>query len=446
MAKQDSKKNTLGRVGRVEREQRYTNIIIYSTAAVVGAIVLILIFGGVLEGLVRPNQPIVTVNGEELLTKDYQARVRYQRSTLVSSYYQYYQFYLMGQQYQDQTTMAQALNQLRTLQIQLDPFTTGKSVLDQMVDEIIIRQAAQELGIDIPEEQLEIAIQEAFGYFEDGRPTFTMAPTTAATSTLDPTQLAIITQAPTFTSTPDLTLAPESPSEDQAEPTEEDVAEATATSLFPTPTNTAIPTITLTPTPYTYELFETTFDQITSDYQDQIGFGEDNLRTMLLSELYREAVMEAVTADLPREQDQVWARHILLEDEATALEVLELYENGEDFGELALAYSLDTSNAERGGDLGWFSSTNMVADFSRAAFNTPVGQVSEPIQTSFGWHLIQVLGHELRPLSAFDYEQYRAETFSIWLEQQRVTAEIEFAENWESRIPDDPSVPPQLLQ
>ena len=92
MAKQDSKnKASLGRVGRVEREQRYTNIIIYSTAAVVGAIVLILIFGGVLEGLIRPNQPIAVVNGEELLTRDFQARVRYERTNMVNSYYQYYQ-------------------------------------------------------------------------------------------------------------------------------------------------------------------------------------------------------------------------------------------------------------------------------------------------------------------------------------------------------------------
>jgi len=156
-------------------------------------------------------------------------------------------------------------------------------------------------------------------------------------------------------------------------------------------------------------------------------------------------VMEALTLDLPREQDQVWARHILVDSIETAQEVLDKLNAGEDFSDLAAEYSLDTSNAEQGGDLGWFGVTRMVPEFAREAFNLEIGQVSDPVQTQFGWHIIQVLGHEMRPLSPTEYNNYRLEEFNTWLTEQNNTAEIVIEDYLEARIPDEPTIPPQAL-
>ena len=98
--------------------------------------------------------------------------------------------------------------------------------------------------------------------------------------------------------------------------------------------------------------------------------------------------------------EMVWAQHILVADETTALEVLRRYRSGEDWSALCAEYSLDTTTKTASGDLGWFSRGTMVIEFEEAAFNLEVGTVSEPVQSSFGWHIIRILGHEWRNPSA----------------------------------------------
>ena len=66
--------------------------------------------------------------------------------------------------------------------------------------------------------------------------------------------------------------------------------------------------------------------------------------------------------------------------------------NGEDFATLARSHSQDQGAAIKGGDLGWISPGNMVPEFEEKLATTPVGQVSEPFKTRFGWHIVQVLG------------------------------------------------------
>lgn len=84
------------------------------------------------------------------------------------------------------------------------------------------------------------------------------------------------------------------------------------------------------------------------------------------------------------------ARHILVEEEDKARELLAQLEQGADFGELAREHSTDGS-AEQGGDLGWFSPQQMVPPFAEAVRALGPGERSEnPVQTDFGWHLIQV--------------------------------------------------------
>lgn len=83
------------------------------------------------------------------------------------------------------------------------------------------------------------------------------------------------------------------------------------------------------------------------------------------------------------------ASHILVNTENEAWALKTKITEGENFEELAKKYSKCPSG-EKGGDLGFFAPGQMVPDFEEAAANTPIGEVSDPIKTKFGWHLIKV--------------------------------------------------------
>ena len=94
------------------------------------------------------------------------------------------------------------------------------------------------------------------------------------------------------------------------------------------------------------------------------------------------------------EPEQVRASHILVKDLDTANKVLDELNKGADFAALAKKYSIDTGTKDKGGDLGFFSRGRMVKAFEDAAFSLKVGQVSKPIKTQYGYHIIKVTDHK----------------------------------------------------
>lgn len=90
------------------------------------------------------------------------------------------------------------------------------------------------------------------------------------------------------------------------------------------------------------------------------------------------------------EAEQIKASHILVPDEKTANEVKQKLNDGGDFAELAKDYSTDDSTKDSGGDLGYFAKGTMVSEFEDVAFGLAVDQVSKPVKTEFGYHIIKV--------------------------------------------------------
>lgn len=131
---------------------------------------------------------------------------------------------------------------------------------------------------------------------------------------------------------------------------------------------------------------------------------------------------------------QARVRHILLRTPAEARIVLARLRGGEDFGAVARELSQDPGSKERGGELGMIQRGQTVPEFEQAAFSLPIGQISDPVKTSFGYHILQVqerVAAKPATLEAAREQIVRAlterkqrEAFEAWLRGARERASI----------------------
>jgi peptidyl-prolyl cis-trans isomerase C len=156
-------------------------------------------------------------------------------------------------------------------------------------------------------------------------------------------------------------------------------------------------------------------------------------------------VYEEAAKQISGEQE-VHARHILVETEDQAKKIEGDLKKGADFAELAKKESKDPG-ASDGGDLGFFTKDQMVPEFSAAAFALEPGKISDPVKTQFGWHVIKV--EEKRTRKAPDFEQVKPqiETYVVRKAQADYVAKLRTAAKVERMDkPDDAAAKPDAAK
>jgi peptidyl-prolyl cis-trans isomerase D len=433
MAKNPKKRiePTKKHLARMERENLQKRYILIASLVVVVLVVGLVIYGLLDQYYLQSLKPVAVVNGEKIQIKDFQGQTRFARYNMIQNAYNIYQLsQFLGS---DSATLQPIVNQLQTINDQLFPTDIGRQVLDQMVDSLLIEQEAQKLNIDVSKDEIDREIEQAFGYYRNGRPTLTPTIEPVPTSTLSDLQKEITGYQEVKEETAETTPSSTESSEG-SEITHESDSEA------------GIPTPQPTSTPLTFEGFQDRFNETIEGLNSEYGISEQDMRNAFRANLFRKKIMDAVIGEIECSEEQVWAAHILVDDEKLAKEIKSRLDEGEQWSILASTYSIDSSNKDSGGDLGWFGRGKMVPEFEDAVFGMKIGEISEPVKTEFGWHIIQKIGQENRPLSDEECQNSRIEKFNDWLDTQRENSEIIIQDDWGEHAPNEPSLPIEIKQ
>jgi len=144
-----------------------------------------------------------------------------------------------------------------------------------------------------------------------------------------------------------------------------------------------------------------------------------------MRKVYEEAIKQA------NSEEEVRARHILVETEDEAKALVDQLKGGADFATLAKEKSKDPGSAQNGGDLDFMGKSELVPEFAEVAFKMFPGQTSNPVKTQFGWHIIKLEEKRNRQPPTFEQLKERIEAFVMrkaqteMVTQLRETAKVE---------------------
>ena len=400
----------------------------------IGALIIILLVVGIVaygvltNTVLMPYRLVASVNGDNITAGEFQTQVKIQRIQTINQYMQYMQY---AQMFGIQDPMNDQ-NFGPMLQQDSDRLTKtdvmGQLVIDQLINNRLVRQEAKKRGITVSTEEVDKAMQDSFLYYPNGTPTVAPTPTDVVLPTLNPTQLAIVTITPTASPVPTDTAAPTATADPKVTPT------LTATTA---PTATNEPTATAVSADGYKTLLQSRIDSL----QKSTGLDMNFYRALVSDSLLHDKLLTDITKDLKPAQEQVWARHILVATQVEADAVEARLKAGEDFAKVATEVSTDTGSKTKGGDLGWFAKGAMVAPFEQAAFSMAIGQISDPVKSQFGFHIIQVLGHENRPLDNSAFTTLKTTTFNDFMKTLRDASKVEIFDLWKTIVPTEPAVP-----
>ena len=363
-SKQKPELVTRKQLSRRAKEEKQRRLLYISAAVFTALLLLVLAIGLYQEFVSKPATPVAQVAGVPIRTDRYEKMLTYRKLNLESSISQ---LQAQLQQLAASSTSSQDFivqyyqQQLQYAQSQLE--NAPQQVLEDTIDDELIRQETQQLGLSVSAEELQQEIESQFGY-DRNPPTPTPTPITA-------------TLPVTITPTP--TIAPM---------TEADVQQR--------------------------------YGEVLQTLKERVKFSEAEFRDLFLASLLRQKLEKYLGDQLPTSEAQVHARHMLFKTQEEAEAALARLKAGEDFATVAKELSTDTSTSESGGDLGWFPVGMMDPDFEKVAFNTPPGQVSEIVQTSYGFHIIKVEEKDdNRPLDAAPLEERKQGALEAWLGGKR---------------------------
>ncbi|MDQ2655541.1 MAG: peptidylprolyl isomerase [Chloroflexota bacterium] len=411
------------RVPRHEAEARRQRRIRWGLA-IATVVVLLVITGGILwDNVIKPRQTLARVGDVAITREDYWKVRAYDLAEQAEQYQQLAQFVAPEQQSQYINLAQQSLSQLPAVWGSLD---VDNTTLGNMIDDQVYLQGAPELGISLTPEEVRTYALNRFAPFDapliaaSPTPTFTAERAAMATGTA-------AALAPSPSGTPALATPVSAGTPAVAAGTPLALATPVASASNSTPVGTpAIPIATplpgATPSPAdaraTAEAGFTQFEAALFPIAHLNAADYDRL--IAAPELAQQRVREVVSAEVGQGAPQVHAAHILAATQQAADEARARIAAGEDFGDVAREVSTDTGTAPNGGDLGWFTHDEMVPAFADAAFSLPVGEVSQPIASEFGWHLIKVMENDPdHPLTNAQITRLQDAAVNEWLEQER---------------------------
>ncbi|HEX3051847.1 MAG TPA: peptidylprolyl isomerase [Aggregatilineaceae bacterium] len=476
---------------RAEKEKVWQRRVLIITSVVVAISVLIIVAALAYEQLLVPRQWIAKVNGTEIKTSDFKDRVEYERWKTAYEIRSLYD-YVLDLSGDKNSAEQYALQDDGVANLQ-SPDTMGSQVLSQMEEDLVIQQEAKKRGLKADEAAIDQAVNEYMSAYEFFGAMPDIYATATAVPSLTPTPLVPPTATPTTIpteATAEATAEVEAAATTEAEATTEVAATSEATveaeataevaaTAEATAEGTAEAEPTVTPTPTaTLEpgQIEATLDKASSNYYKQAdedeGFKRETIRDVFYNDALEKALREAMADEVATTELRVKARHILIafpetaegealtqeQKDATKAEaeaVIAALQGGEPFADLARAESDDPGSATQGGmlmvssdeqstipetDWAWTNPEGYVEAFKDAVINGEIGVIQAPVETEFGYHIIQVLGrNDAWVLPEALLTQRQNEAYQTWLSEAKATAKIERREDWVDRIPEEPT-------
>lgn len=388
-----------------ERERKAQQQLYLALSLVAALVVIILAFGYWRFNIAILNDTIASVNGKPITVRRYQARARYEAQQITARLAQLQS--ALSQFDANDPTLASIVQyyQNQYAQEQARLLEVSNTALEELIDDELVRQEAERRGLTVtPEEidrEIELRIKDNLGYPRP-TPTSTAGPSPTATSTATPTL------SPTPTATPSLS------------PTATATLSATLTA---TPTRGSTSTPEPTQTPLSAEAYQAEL----AKFKEELGkanYTFEDYRAIVQAQLLRHKLNQVLANEIPTTAEQVHVRHILVKTFQEAQQVLARLKAGEDFGKLAEELSIDPSAKTNRGDLDWAPRGYFVQEFEEAAFALEPLQISQPVTTTFGVHIIQLLEKDAnRALAPEQLALKRASALDEWLKRVRASAE-----------------------
>ena len=415
-----------GHTSRRVQEERQQRVFLLSVG-LAGLLVILILAGGLTyEYFIKPNQVLAEVNGQQIKRRDYwkyQSVVLYQQARL----YENYAAQSTGQQQSQFLGFAASLDAQRD-KIWGSTDNVSSATIQNMIDNQLYIDGAAKMGIELPESDVELTALNAFS--PAGAPLLTPVPTPtmiparaeAATQTAEAALATPVAGEGTPTAAGNHAAATPA-----ATPVTGAASPVASPAASPGLNATAIASPGAAPgTPDPKAAADASFTNFENQVFDKAHMSRaDYYRLFAKPQLAREKVDAVVQNAVPQSAQQAHLSHILVATQELAQQLYGQAIGGASFEALARANSTDTLTSPTGGDLGWVTRDEINPASADAAFALKPGQVTEPIQTPYGWEIIRVDDvNPDQPLSDTQFENARKKAVDTWVAQQRNATKI----------------------